>query len=149
MENLRRRDDPESTAMEWQKGYVKALEEVLDLEGLSLRRHQRRPTAIPTEIAQIFPETAGPGRRGKGTITDLSISGCGIATAMTLSAGDIIQLSFKLPETGTPVTLEGLIRRAQRVGGDVRAGVEFKALPARVADALHAVLELPLLAEKR
>lgn len=130
--------------MEWQKGYMKALEEVLDLEGLSLRRHQRRPTAVPAEIAQIFPETAGPGRRGEGTITDLSISGCALATAMTLSAGDIIQLSFKLPETGTPVTLEGLIRRAPRVGEEVRAGVEFKALAADVARALQALLDLPL-----
>lgn len=126
---MRQRGGVELTAIEWQKGYVKALEEILDLEGVSLRRYPRRPTAIPAEIARILPETGAPGPRGDGTIVDLSVAGCGLATAMELSVNETIALSFRLPESSTPVTLDGWVRRAQLLNGKFRVGVEFKSAP--------------------
>lgn len=129
LEDLERQGKVEITAIEWQKGYVKALEETLDLEGLSLRRYPRRPTAIPAEIARILQEQGASGQRGKGTIVDLSVGGCGLATVMELSAGEVIDISFRLPASSTPVALEGWVRRAQRANGEFRAGVEFKGSP--------------------
>jgi len=122
---MERQGGVDVTAGEWQKGYVKALEEVLDLEGLSLRRHPRRPTSIPAEIVRILPADV-PRQSGTGTIVDLSVVGCGLATAMELSASDLIELSFRLPARGTPVSLEGCVRRAHQVNGQFRVGVEFK-----------------------
>ena len=150
LEDLGRQgDESEFTAVEWQKGYVKALEEILDLEGLSLRQHPRRPTAIPTEIARILLEEGAPGQRGKGTVMDVSLGGCRLATAMELSVGEIIELSFTLLELGTPVTLEGSVRRVQRVGEELTAGVEFKRFLEGVAEAFQAFLALPPSAEKQ
>lgn len=116
----------ELTAVEWQKGYVKALEEVLDLEGISLRRYPRRHTAIPVEIERILPETGAPGPRGMGTIVDLSAGGCGLTTTMELSVSEAITLSFTLPESGMQVAVEASVRRVQRVAGEIAAEVEFR-----------------------
>lgn len=144
LDDLRRRGGSGLDDMEWQKGYVKALEEILDLEGLSLRRFPRRPTSIPAEIARISPETGAPGPRSAGTITDLSMAGCGLATALALSVGETVTVSFKLPQSPTPVTLEGAVRRAQRVDEETRAGVEFKTLPERVTKEFQAFLDVPV-----
>lgn len=144
LDDLRRRGGSGLDDMEWQKGYVKALEEILDLEGLSLRRFPRRPTSIPAEIARFSPETGAPGPRSAGTITDLSMAGCGLATALALSVGETVTVSFKLPQSPTPVTLEGAVRRAQRVDEETRAGVEFKTLPERVTKEFQAFLDVPV-----
>ena len=143
LEDLRRRGGSGMDPVEWQKGYVKALEEILDLEGLSLRRYPRRPTSIPAEIARFSPETGAPGPRSAGTITDLSMAGCGLATALALSVGETVTVSFKLPQSSTPATLEGAVRRAQRVDEETRAGVGFKALSERVAKEFQAFLDVP------
>lgn len=119
LEALGRQGESALTALEWQKGYVKALEEILDLEGLSLRRSPRRPTAIPAEIARVLPNTGVPGPRGTGTILDLSLGGCSLATTLALSGGELIVLSFRLPEPSTPVMLAGWVRRAQRTAHDL------------------------------
>lgn len=124
--DLERQASVEITAIEWQKGYVKALEEALDLEDVSLRRYPRRLTSIPTEIVRILPETGAPWPHEKGTIIDLSVGGCGLTTALELSVGEAIALFFKLPESGMPVTVEAWVRRAQRVGEEIAAEVEFK-----------------------
>ncbi|MFQ5899708.1 MAG: PilZ domain-containing protein [Candidatus Methylomirabilia bacterium] len=128
---------PGSTTMEWQKGYVRALEDVLDLEGLSLRRHPRADTNIPTQIARM-----GPKRGASGQIVDLSVGGCRLVTAMELSEGDIVELSFKLPERSTIVTLEGVVRRALRIDEGCRAGVEFVGLTEDIAEALGIAVTL-------
>jgi len=119
----------EPTAVEWQKGYVKALEESLDLEGISLRRHPRRPTDVPAEIVRVPPEGEGVPQSGKGAIVDLSVGGCGLATVMELSGGDVIELSFRLPASGTPIVQEGSVRRIQPLNGNFKVGVEFKGEP--------------------
>lgn len=142
LDELRRQGNPDMSSMEWQKGYVKALEEALDLDGLTLRRFPRRPTSIPAELARGL--AAGAGERARGSITDLSIGGCALATALGLSVGEAIQVSFTLPGCAAPVTVEGTVRRAQRVGEGVRAGMEFKSLPTDVSEELNAFLALPL-----
>lgn len=149
LEDLGRQGASGMDVLEWQKGYVKALEEILDLEGLSLRRYRRRPASIPAEIARISPETGAPGPRSAGTITDLSMGGCGLATALALSVGETVRVSFRLPQSPTPVTLEGAVRRAQRVGEETRAGVQFKALPERVGREFQTFLAVPEAAETR
>lgn len=63
---------------------------------------------------------------------------------MELSAGEVIELSFRLPGRNLMITLEGLVRRAGRVGEGLRAGVEFKWLPEGFAEALQAFWALPL-----
>lgn len=142
LEDLGRQGAPGMSATEWQKGYVKALEEVLDIDGLTLRRYPRRVTEIPMEIARMSADTGAPGPRSDGTITDLSMGGCRLATAMALSVGEVITVSFRLPKSATPVTLEGQVRRAQRVGEETKAGVQFKALPERVAKEFQAFLKV-------
>jgi len=145
LDELRRRGgaDMGSTEWEteWQKGYIKALEEILDFDGVTLRRFPRRPTSIPAELARGL--AAGAGERAGGTITDLSLGGCALATALGLSVGEAIEVSFTLPGRAAPVTVEGTVRRAQRLGDDVRAGVEFKSFPPDVSGALDAFLALP------
>lgn len=140
---LERDRELDSTAVQWQKGYVKALEEVLSLEGLSLRRHPRRPTAIPTEVARILPETGAPGPRAKGAIRDLSLGGCRLTPGMELSVGELIDLSFRLPKPGTPVVVEGWVRRADRIEGELSVGVEFQGVFDEIVAALEAFLALP------
>lgn len=121
-----RRPGVEIASREWQGGYVKALEEILDPEGFSLRRHLRRPTAISTEIARMLPEEGAPGARGQGTIVDLSAGGCNVVTAMEVSKGEVIELSFTRPTSRMPITLKGWVRRSQKADGQSRVGVEFK-----------------------
>lgn len=130
IEKLRQQGEVARTALEWEKGYAKALEEVLGLDGVSLRRYPRRTTVIPTEIDRVQKE--GPTQKGRGMITDLTMEGCGLATVLELSVGEIIALAFTLPGRNTPVTLEGWVRRAQRVEEVLSAGVEFKESPGDV-----------------
>lgn len=134
LEELLRGDDWESSAIEWQKGYVKALEEVLDLEGLSLRRFTRRLTVIPAVL--VRPDKGG--QSGEGTIVDLSAGGCRVATALALGGGEIVQMSFSLPRAAEPLRLEAWVRRPQWVEQEMRAGLEFKDLPKDVFDTLQA-----------
>jgi len=143
LEYLGRQGESAFTALEWQKGYAKALEEVLDLDGLSLRRFPRRPTAIPATIAR-FHRGAPAAERGEGTIVDLSTGGCGLATALEIAAGERIEISFRLPGRNAGVSLEGVARRAARVGEVVRAGVEFVKVPDHVLVALETFLAVPV-----
>lgn len=134
LEDLLRGDDWESSAIEWQKGYVKALEEVLDLEGLSLRQFPRRMTVIPTTV--VRPDKGG--QSGEGTIVDLSAGGCRLATVMELTMGEVVRMSFGLPRASATLTVEGWVRRAQWVEQEMRAGLEFKDLPKDVFETLQA-----------
>ncbi|MFQ5960908.1 MAG: PilZ domain-containing protein [Candidatus Methylomirabilales bacterium] len=136
LEQLRRQVES-PTAIEWQKGYVKALEDVLDLDGVSLRRHPRWETDTPVQIARMVPQQGSSGQ-----LVDLSVGGCRLVTAMDLSAGDIIQLSFKPPERSMIVTLEGAVHRVLRVDDEYRAGVEFVGLPEHTAEALGVTVAL-------
>lgn len=145
LDELFRRKDSEGTAIEWQKGYVKALEEILELDGLSLRQSPRRLTAIP---AIVRPETERGGQGGKGTIVDLSEGGCRLEMRTECSVGEIIELSFALPGAREPVTLQGWVRRVQRIDDEVRMGVEFKDTPGAIARALGAFCAPEVTAEK-
>ncbi|MFQ5520649.1 MAG: PilZ domain-containing protein [Candidatus Methylomirabilia bacterium] len=118
-------------AREWQKGYVRALEEVLDLQGLTLRRYPRWQADTPTNIARLVPK-----QRASGQIVDLSVGGCRLVAPIELSAGAIIKLSFNHPERSTIVSLHGLVARTERVSEEHIAGVEFIGLPEDIAEAL-------------
>ena len=144
LETLQYQSDAPESAIEWQKGYVKAFEEILDVEALTLRRYPRRLTIIPTEIARMLPESSALGQQDAGTITDLSLEGCGLTTAMALAWGERVEIAFTLPERGTPVMLEGWVRRAQKRGEESRVGVEFTGLSEGTAAALQAFLTGPL-----
>lgn len=93
---------------------------------------------IPTEIDRVQKE--GPTQKGSGMITDLTMEGCGLATVLELSVGEIIALAFTLPGRNTPVTLEGWVRRAQRVEEVLSARVEFKESPRGVVKEFQAFL---------
>ncbi|MFQ5896839.1 MAG: PilZ domain-containing protein [Candidatus Methylomirabilia bacterium] len=137
LENLDRQGEPGPTTLAWQKGYVRALEAVLDLEGFSLRRHPRWETDIPAQIARM-----GPKKGAAGQIVDLSVGGCRLVTAMQLSAGDVVELSFKLPERSMIATLQGVVRRALRVDEEYRVGLEFVGTPEDIAEALGIAVTL-------
>lgn len=124
LDDLFRQDDAESSAIEWQKGYAKALEEVLDLEGLSLRRSPRRATALRATVVRADKEHLG--ERGEGTILDLSEGGCRLATAIEPGAGEVLELTFRLSAADPPMKLQGWVRRVQPADGELRVGVEFK-----------------------
>ena len=143
--NLERQERSKSATKEWQKGYVRALEEVLDLEGFSLRRDPRRATSIPTEITRTLLEQGTAGQRREGTIMDLSVGGCRLyTTAMELSEGEIIGLTFTLPGGSTIVSLRGSVRRVNRINGALGAGVEFMNPAEDIVADLQAFLALPL-----
>lgn len=149
LDDLGRQGESGFSAMEWQKGYVKALQEVLDLDGLSLRRFPRRSTAIPAAIARFHPGGGPSGARGDATIVDLSMGGCGLATAIELASGDGVEISFRVPGRNVSVTVEGVARRTSRVGEVVRAGVEFVKTPDHVVAVLEAFLAFPVPVEVR
>lgn len=138
--DLQQKGHVDATAIEWQRGYVAALEEMLELDGLALRRRPRRPTVIPAEIARIDSETGPASQRDKATILDLSMGGCGLNTTAELSVGENVVLSFTLPAGGLPITVKGSVRHAERLVQQLRVGVEFKALSADTAKALQAFL---------
>lgn len=120
-----------SSARDWHRGYVKALEEVLDLQGLTLRRYPRWQTDIRTKIARMVPK-----KGAYGQIADLSVGGCRLITPMELSVGAVIGLAFRLPERSTIVTLHGLVCRTQRVDEEYMVAVEFIGLPESIAEML-------------
>lgn len=112
-------------AVAWQRGYAKAVEEMLDVRGISLRRHPRHPTSVTADVRRLAEDPMTGTQWGKGTITDLSRGGCGLATWLLLSPGDWVEVSFTLSERRTPLRREGRVRRAQQMGDKVLAGVEF------------------------
>lgn len=124
--DLLRHDDGESTAVEWQKGYVKALEEILDLQGLSLRRFPRRHTLIE---ASARSEKQPDGPWDDVTIVDLSESGCRLATPRRLPVGEGVQIAFTLPGVKGELKVDGRIRNVLPVDDEFRTGVEFTNTP--------------------
>lgn len=135
LNDLLRHDDGESTAVEWQKGYVKALEEILDLQGLSLRRFPRRNTLIE---ASARSEKQADGRWDDVTIVDLSEGGCRIATPVKLGIGETVQIAFTLPGLKVDLKVDGRIRNVQPVDDEFRAGVEFTNTPEETLATLKA-----------
>lgn len=149
LENMKPQKEVATDVIDWQKGYVKALEEVLDdLEGVPQRRYPRRATDIPTEIVRPRLERGAPGPSGQGMIMDLSLGGCRLyTTAMELSEGEIIELTIRLPGNSTTITLQGSVRRISRYNRALGAGVEFINLSEDVAAELQALLAPPPPAE--
>jgi len=111
-------------ALQWHRGYVKAVEEMLDLEAISLRRHRRRSVFIAADVRAI-PEDAVPAAWGRGTVISLSRSGAELVTRVALSVGARIELAFILPGGATPVRHDGWVRRLRRAGEETRVGIEF------------------------
>ena len=112
-------------AVAWQRGYAKAVEEMLDVHGISVRRHPRHPTSITTDVRRLNGRPGTSEQLGRGTITDLSRGGCGLATWVSLSVDDRVEVAFTLPERRVPLRREGRVCRAQQAGDKTRAGVEF------------------------
>jgi len=110
-------------ALQWHRGYVKAVEEMLDLEAISLRRHRRRSVFIAADVRGI-PEDAASAWE-KGTVISLSRSGAELVTRVALSVGARIELAFILPGGATPVRHDGWVRRLRRAGEETRVGIEF------------------------
>lgn len=129
------------TLIEWKNGYITALREILSWEGVSRRRNPRRPTAIPAEIVRGREAAAAPGEPGEGTIIDLSVGGCQVATRLALSLDEITEVSFQLPGSDRVVTLKALVRRVEQVGEEVKAGKEFQEVPEDVQEALESFCE--------
>jgi len=130
------------TALEWEKGYAKALEEVLDFDSLNLRRHPRRPTSIPTGIVRIEEEHPH-GRTLDGTVLDLSVGGARVATPMGLREGDLIELAFRLPGNGGIVALRGAVLRVEHGAETLAVGVEFRGVPEGIRAVLQAFCSSP------
>lgn len=131
IQEILKRGEVELTALEWEKGYAKALEEVLGLEGLSLRQHPRRVTSIPARIVRIGDRE----QAGEGMILDLSEGGCRLATPIELPVGEIVEIAFLLPRT---TSLNGRVLRIEREGDTPHLGVEFQEVPEDVRKALRA-----------
>ncbi|MFQ5830640.1 MAG: PilZ domain-containing protein [Candidatus Methylomirabilia bacterium] len=138
LENLARQGESGSTALEWQKGYAKALEEVLGLEGFSQRSYPRRATAISAEITRIPPAEGVPEQSGEAAIMDLSAGGCHLVTAMELSPGESIALTFALPVGSAVVAVQGRVRRTERRAEQLWVGVEFGGLPEGIVEVIQA-----------
>lgn len=130
------------TALEWEKGYARALEEVLDFEGLNLRRHPRRRTSIPSRIVRIA-EKRPPERTQEGTVLDLSVGGARVTTPMGLGEGDLIDLAFRLPGNGGTVALRGQVLRVEHGAETVTVGVEFREVPEGIQEVLQAFCSPP------
>lgn len=112
-------------AVAWQRGYGKAVADMLDVSGISLRRHLRQPTSIATDVRRVDTSPGEIPQWGKATITDISRGGCALATWARLSVGDRVEVTFALPQRDNTLRREGRVRRAQQVGDKIRAGVEF------------------------
>lgn len=132
------RDLRDREAIEWQRGYIKAFEEMLAVEGLSVRRSLRRGTDIPVEIA---PRSAA--QRGNGTITELGATGCRLTTPLALTDGDLLELSLRLHGLVVPITFDAVVLRATRAGEHTTGALEFRELTLAAADALAAFLARP------
>lgn len=132
-----RRPGGSPTLIEWKNGYIAALREILSWEGVSRRRNPRRPTAIPAEIVHGREAEVAPGERGEGTIVDLSVGGCRVATQLALAVDEITEVSFRLPGDDRVVTLKASVRRMELAGEEVKAGKEFHEVPKDVQGALE------------
>lgn len=133
---------PMST-LKWEQGYQAALKELLDLEGFSRRRNPRRLTALPSEIVRVEEAPGAPARTGEGTVVDLSVGGCRVATALELVPGEITELSFCLPSSDQIVTLKATVRAVDRTRETGHAGKEFQEVPENARQALEEFCAAP------
>jgi len=60
---------------------------------------------------------------------------------MEVAVGDLVVLTFTLPEPFVTVRVEGWVRRADRIDGTLAAGVEFVELSEEVSGALKRFLD--------
>ena len=112
-------------ALEWHRGYVKAVEEMLDLEAISLRRHRRRSVFIAADLRAVPGDTGPAGPWATGTIIYLSRGGCDLVSRVDASVGARVELAFTFP-AGAPARRDGWVRRVQRAGEETRIGIEFR-----------------------
>jgi len=124
--------------IEWQRGYIKALEEMLAVQGLSARASRRVATSIPVEIAR-----PGTPTRGTGTISELSTAGCRLTTALALADRDLVELSFHLPGVVQPIVASAAVVRSTRIEDLTTTVFAFRDLTLAVADALAGFLARP------
>ncbi len=135
--------DVSLTALEWEKGYARALEDILGLPGVTIRRYPRRATSIQMRIVRDHRAGSILGLSVEGTILDLSAGGCRIATPFKLPVGEVIALSFRLPETDRKIALKGRVVRSELVDETPQAGIEFRRAPVAIREALLAYCATP------
>ncbi len=86
-------------AMQWGKRYVK--------EAIDKRQYQRFAIRLPVSFSSDQAE-------GTGTVTDISMGGCGLETDAQLSTGALLQLHLRIADQEPPVTVEAAAVRSVR-----------------------------------
>lgn len=100
------------------------------------REHER----LPVNFAVTF---ASHGVVGKGSVADISMSGCTIQTGTQLLAGNIIHLSLHISNELPAVTVDAAVVRNARLN---RVGLEFLTFPRSERERLQAFIRSQLLA---
>jgi hypothetical protein len=71
------------------------------------REFERLPVSFD---ASLWKES---GEHGHGTLRDLSIGGCGLATEVAVAPGNILRLELHIPDDALPIVVQaGIIRNA-------------------------------------
>jgi hypothetical protein len=85
---------------------------------------QRQQPRFPTRFRSAFSSVNRVD--GEGTVVDLSLRGCGIASQTAIHPGTTLTLRIHVPEPETALTVQQAVVRWCRDG---RIGLEFVSLP--------------------
>jgi len=101
---------------------------------IECRAHQR----IPVELQVFFSATENP-RTVEGTMFDISVGGCAVASTVSMHTGTALRLSIRATHLGSPITVETAAVRWSRHG---EFGVEFLTLTDVDRHRLHRLLHV-------
>ena len=86
-------------------------------------------------------------------IVCVSVAGCALVAKrkedQLLMAGDVIELSFQVPDTGNTVVFVGTVRYCRKLRGGVRLGVEFDRRQSPVFNKQQQVLSRYIMRQQR
>jgi hypothetical protein len=94
------------------------------IEKMNLRKEERYGVLIPVSLDV---ESTEDSQELKGTITDLSSSGCRLISPIFCDSGDEIKIKFSLDSGGEPIPVKGIVRNFR--SGDFEGyelGVQFQ-----------------------
>lgn len=94
-------------------------------------------------VADLPVTFGGDGTHGEGTVTDISIDGCGVRTKTPMAKGTLVLMELQTSEG--VVTIETAVARSQQVGF---MGVQFIRLQPRERERLSEFIQ-GLLAARR
>ncbi len=103
-------------AMAWGHCYAK--------EHVDQRQLERFPVSCPAWFS--VRQAQGPDLEGDGTVTDLSMGGCGLETRFFFEPGMLLRLQIRTWEDQLPVKVESAVVRVVRPR---TVGVEFLDIP--------------------